>query len=150
MQYITTVYLTNKSNWDIDVISVDEYSARLKHLLCCSSPVRLSKIFAAKSCDRLIHAESDSWSFETSSSICLPLGKKYCTLLFYNIGIVYKKFVSITTFSKICFTFLDKLQKNLSGPINPRAAQNIAEGRVVSIPARGSDLSWNDYISITA
>ena len=34
----------------------------------------------------------------------------------------------------MCFTFLDKLQKNLSEPINPRAAQNIAEGRVVSIP----------------
>ena len=109
-------------------------------MLCCSSSVRLSKIFAAKSCDRLIHVESDSWSFETSSSICLPLGKKYCTLLFCSIGIAYKKCVSITTFSKICFTFLDKLQKNLSEPINLRAAQNIAEGRVVSIPALEHEL----------
>ena len=128
------MYLTNKSNWDIDVISVDESSARLKHLLCCSSSVRLSQIFAAKSCDTLNQTAGVLKS-------CLVFAKKYCTLLFCSIGIAYKKFVSITTFSKICFTFLDKLQKNLSEPINLRAVQNIAEGRmrpagrVVSIPA---------------
>ena len=124
------MYLTDKSNWDIDVISDDESSARLKHLLCCSSSVRLGKIFAAKSCDRLVHVESDSWSFETSSA-------RYC---FVELALLIKSLYQSQPFPKFVLCSWISYKKIYLSP----SARGHATC-VVSIPGIGSRVPWRTH-----